>query len=969
MECDMKFRKLWLNINGVDRLVVCDPEKDTLADLLRRLGLTGVRMACGTGVCGACSVILDGKVIHSCTKKVKKIRDYARIITIEGIGTAMNPHPLQRAMIYHGAVQCGICIPGFIISAYALLQENASPTREEVRHWFQIHHNYCRCTGYKQIVDAVMDAAAVMRGDKSVDDITYKPEGHYFGSHLPRPDSLGKVTGLVDYGEDTSLKMPEGTLHMAIVQPRVTYHAEILKIHTEEAEKMPGVVRVITGKDVIGNNLLNVYPYYYRNKILTATRELICTKKIKRYGDVIALVVADTRDHAREAARKVTMEYRQLPEYLGRNDALMPDAEQVHTGYPNDYYDLDVVKGERADEVIDDSYCSVEASMYTQRQPHLNLEGNIILGYFDEDGQLTLQSKSQYLYGNQRSIIKGVGISEDEGIRIVQHGAVGASFGWSCDATDHALVAIACTLTHRPVSLVMSWEEHNHFAGKRQPFMGNFRMSCDKDGILTGLEYDAGENQGAYVEFDGCYNAFVRMGVPYKIPNIAGVVHVFSSNSNTCTAWRGYGAPEAGFFTETLMDMLAHKMNMDPFEFRYKNLIRDNDLDSTGGTYENANQLTKLMDMARPYYYEVKERAEKASTPEFMRAVGVSNGIFFPTIGSRDRAQTTIEIREDNRFYVHNTYHAMGQGANISCLVATLDALKELDIKPEDIQIDIDDTKYCPDSGISAQSRSFVMNTGAIYEAAKLLKDAMRKEDGTYRTYQEMTAEKIPTSYTANFSQPGRQTQKRDTFHGQHEVPPRPVFSVNICEVGVEAATGKTKVLSYHCYADCGKIGSYLGANGQAYGGIAQAIGYALSEDYEDMKKAKNPVSSGLPSIEDVPDDIAVTWQEDLDNPGNPFGSNGLSECFACGQSAAITNGIYNATGVRIYDQPAYPSKVKAGLDAIREGKEPEVPEPYYLGPDDMYDMIDYFDSNPIPENWIQERGKILAEANKETGK
>ena len=155
----MKLRKMTLNINGADRMFICDPEKDTLADVVRRLGLTGTKVGCGAGVCGSCTVLLNGKLTKSCTKKIAKVEEYSELLTIEGIGTPRHLHPLQVAFMHHGAVQCGFCTPGFIVSAYALLQENDDPTREEVRDWFQKSRNLCRCTGYKQIIDAVEDAA------------------------------------------------------------------------------------------------------------------------------------------------------------------------------------------------------------------------------------------------------------------------------------------------------------------------------------------------------------------------------------------------------------------------------------------------------------------------------------------------------------------------------------------------------------------------------------------------------------------------------------------------------------------------------------------------------------------------------------------------------------------------------------------------------------------------------------------
>ncbi len=230
--------------------------------MLRRLGLTGVKVGCGTGVCGACSVILDGKVIRSCTKRMKTVKEYSEVTTIEGIGIPNNPHPLQVAWINCGAVQCGFCVPGFIVSAFQLLKENINPTREEVRDWFQKHRNVCRCTGYKQIVDAVMLAAEVMRGEKTIAEIQYEPdenEKEYYGKPVVRPIALGKACGVVDYGDDIELKMPAETLHVAVVQPRVTIHGTIKSIDYSEAEKMPGVVKVITAKDVQGTNHMDLW--------------------------------------------------------------------------------------------------------------------------------------------------------------------------------------------------------------------------------------------------------------------------------------------------------------------------------------------------------------------------------------------------------------------------------------------------------------------------------------------------------------------------------------------------------------------------------------------------------------------------------------------------------------------------------------------------------------------------------------
>lgn len=936
-----QFKKMWLNINGADRMIVCDPQNDSLSDVLRRIGLSGTKIGCGVGVCGVCSVILNGKVIRSCVKKMKTIDEFSQIITIEGVGSAMHLHPLQKAFMKYGALQCGICTPGFIVSAYQLLTENSDPTREEVREWFFKHKNYCRCTGYKQIVDAVMAAAAVMRGsadEKTLEFHVSENDGRYYNSKMPRPSALGKVTGTLDYGEDVSLKMPDGLLHVAIVQPRITRHANIISIDTSVAEKMPGVVKVITGKDVKGSNMIDQYSSSPRTPIHEPTREIICTKKIKRFGDVIALVVADTRAHAREAAKFVKMEYEQLPEYIGKVDALLPDALSVQDGFPNTYTYATNIKGEDARDIVDNSAYSVEGSFSVQHEPHLSLEGDAIVVYEDEDGMLTIQCKSQSIYGNHALMGKAIGVPEEK-VRILQHGAVGASFGWSVDMTSQALAAIACLATDCPVSLVMSWEEHNHYCGKRTAAVLNGAMSCDKDGKITGLKYEVGANHGSYVEFSDTGN-YLRVGTPYNVPNIRAYFKMFSSNNNHCTAWRGFGMPQTITFGEILMDMLAEKAGIDPFEFRYKNIMRGDDVSVNGSKYANVAQLAKLMDMARPYYDECKEKAQKLTTDKLKRGVGISIATFFPTMGTYDKARASVEIRKDNKFYVHNTYHEMGQGGDICNMIVMLESLKDLHLKPEDIHVDINDSKYCPDSGISAQSRSFVMNTGAINEAAKLLVSAMKKEDGTYRNYEEMVAAGLPTLYEALYTLGDVPTKFYSMDDGQGEMSPTPVWAVNVAQVAVDTETGKTQVLSYHSWSDCGVIGNYLGADGQAYGGIGQNIGYALSEDYDDSKRCGNPISSGLSSILDVPDDMQVTWLEDRPRESTPFGSNGLSECFFAGQNYAVLGGIYDATGVRIYEQPAYPEKVKEGLDKLAHGENVTPPDKYYLGID-FDEMID----------------------------
>ena len=217
--------KKTINLNGVSKMVLAESEASLSEVIREQFGLTGTKVGCGKGQCGACSVITNGKLVKSCMTKIKRVQDGAYVTTIEGFGTPNDLHPLQLAWVVHGGAQCGFCSPGFIVSAKALLAENLNPTRDQVRDWFHKNRNACRCTGYKPLVDAVMDAAKVLRGEMTKTELGFKlPEdGRIWGTNYPRPTAIAKVTGTIDYGADLIAKMPAGTLHLALAQANVSH--------------------------------------------------------------------------------------------------------------------------------------------------------------------------------------------------------------------------------------------------------------------------------------------------------------------------------------------------------------------------------------------------------------------------------------------------------------------------------------------------------------------------------------------------------------------------------------------------------------------------------------------------------------------------------------------------------------------------------------------------------------------------
>lgn len=963
-------RKMWLNINGANRMFICDPEQDKLSDVLRRLGCTSVKVGCGTGVCGSCSVILNGEVIRSCTKKIKNVPEYSQVITVEGIGTPMHPHPIQIAFMNSGSIQCGFCIPGFVVSAYALLQKNNNPTRQEVRDWFTKNRNVCRCTGYKQIVDGVMEAAKVMRGECKLEDICFQnPEdGEFYGKPVVRPTALAKVCGVADYGDDQELKMPPNSWHVVMVQPRVCHHGIIKSIDISEAEEMPGVAKVILAKDILEAGGTNVMPegqFHERSKVTAPARKILCDTKIFRWGDPVALIVADTKEHARAAVPKVKVEVEKLPEYLTYLDAVMPDAIRVHEETPNIFAEQPVLKGvgledaSKVGDIIENSAHWVEGSFHSTREPHLSIEGDTVQAYFDEDGMLTFQCKSQGCYSSLGRIGNSLGVPK-ENMRVIMN-PTGASFGWSTHAGDLCLAGAAAIVMQAPCALSMTYEEHQHFSGKRCPSYSNGRLGCDKDGHITAGEFDIGLDHGAYSwGGDDVMTKAPRFTFfPYYVPHVAGLTRVANTNHTFGTAYRSYGSPQAYTCGEALVDMLAEEAGIDPFEFRWINIARPGQTNINSYPFRQY-PMEEMMKLLKPHYDRAVAEAKAADTPEVRRGVGLAWGGFNVTEGPTDSASAALELLPDGKIAKYDTYQELGQGGDIGSLMLTLEALKPLGVKPEDIRLVQNDTKLCPDSGMSGASRTHFMSGNATIIAANKLMDAMRKPDGSWRTYDEMVAEGLPTKYFGKYSCTAVEGLCRpDPNTGIGDPSPAYTYCLNMAEVEVDTKTGKARCIRFTCVDDVGKIGNIQAVNGQAYGGISHSIGFALSENYHDVKKHTNHAACGVPYCNDIPDEINVIHYERPDEQG-PFGSSGASEAFQASGHVAVLNAINNACGVRIYEMPATPDKIKAGLDAIAAGKPCPKPNKYFLG-SDLYEELEDIKANPVKfggEDFFQPLGE-----------
>ena len=910
-------------INGTPRTVLVG-ENETLASFLReRLLLTGCKIGCGEGHCGACNVIVDGKVARSCIMKLSKIRENAEITTIEGIGTISDMHPLQVAWMAHGCAQCGFCSPGFIMTAKVLLDNNNAPTREEVRDWFQRNRNLCRCTGYKPLVDAVMDAARVYRGEISKEDLVFKPTGDsIIGTKYVRPSAAAKVMGTWDFGADDALKMPEGTLRLALVQAKVS-HALIKGVDTSEAEKMPGVEKIITAKDIVaagGKNRINgLVMLPLNNKCDGWDRPVLCDEKIFQFGDAIAIVAADTEAHARAAADAVKVDIELLPAYMNAMDAIAEDAIEIHPGVPNAYYETNCIKGPDID--FDAAPNVVEIESYCSRQPHLHLEPDCGYAYIDEDGMVTVHSKSIGIHLHMPMISDGIGVPMDK-LRIVQNHA-GGTFGYKFSPTNEAILGAAAKIIGKPVSLVFNQFQNITYTGKRSPGFMNIKLAADEKGKILGLWGNNYIDHGPYSEFGDLLTHRLSqfVGAGYDIPTIRNKSQTVFTNHAWGSAFRAYGSPQSFMGSEIAIDVLAEKMGMDPFDIRELNCYKE----SAGSTIPTGYApdvycLEEMYKMARPLYEAGKKRvAEKnaASDGRYKYGIGVASGVYGCGLDGVDSSQAYAELNPDGTVTMYTCWEDHGQGADMGTLMSAHETLRQAGIRPDQIKLVMNDTKLAPNSGPAGGSRSQVMSGNACRLAAENLLAAMKKEDGTYRTYDEMKAEGIETKVLGNWVCDYCATHPVDQATSQGEPFATYMYTLFLPEVCVDTQTGKVTVEKFTCVADVGTIMNKLLVDGNFYGGLAQGIGLALTEDFEDLSKHTSLKNCGIPYPKDIPDDIELHYLQTY-RPNGPYGAAGCGEAPLDAPHPAILNAIFNATGARITRVPALPEVVLAALAELK---------------------------------------------------
>ncbi len=882
-------KKITFTINGRSQQVVADSDM-VLLDLLREhFHLTGAKQSCDRkGQCGACTVIVNGKAVLSCLTKVAKL-DGADIISVEGLGTPDNPHLIQEAFVLAGAIQCGFCTPGMIMSTKALLDKNPDPTDEEIKH--ALRRNLCRCTGYVKIIDAVRLAGRFLRGEITPEDIRPKPTDAKMGVSHPRPSALAKACGTAQFCAD--INMP-GAAEIAVVRSP-HFHAIIKSIDCTVAEAMPGVIGTVTAKDIKGTNRL---------KYVVDDRPILCEDRVRTLGDAVAIVVAETLEQARAAADTVKVDYEPLPEVRSPEQALVDGAPQIHPDRPNLCFSQPVIKGD-ADAAFASAAAVVENHFVTQINHQAPMEPENSVAFMEgegEDAELVVMGRGINIHLHMAMLQAALGF---ENIRY-EEAFAGGQFGIKLEIFGEGIAAAAALKFKRPVRYLPSQAESMLITSKRHPFDMHIKLGADTDGRITAMDMDITVDNGAYNSIGNVVinRALHMLSSSYYIPNINVASKLVYTNNPWGSAARGAGPPQAHYALECAVDMLAGKLGMDPLAFRKRNALKPGETKATGHVIDEW-AFEGICEAIRPEYERAVAAAASSGNGSVRRGVGLGAaafGIGFPG----DKSISAVQLEPDDTVTVYAAAADPGEG-NDSMLTQL--AAQVLDLPLDRVRADTRRTDRTAAAGPASGSRVTFMIGGATVDALKQLRQAMGEVGA--KTHAAFLAADRPTRYVGHKAVVN--TAPLDPATGQGPSTDSDVHAIQLAEVEVNTGTGEVKVLKMTAALDAGPVINPNNLEGQMEGGMDMGVGYALRERYE-AGKTKDWRTFAFPTIKTAFESTVIT--RETPRKRGTLGATGVGEMAMVSTAPAVINAIHDACGVWIRELPATPEKVRAALEA-----------------------------------------------------
>lgn len=938
---DISERIVWrATVNGRPVELTTTSDRSLLDVLREELGLTGAKRGCDIGTCGSCTVILNGKAEMSCIIPVTRAQGGV-IQTVEGLAQNGELHPLQKAFVDGHGFQCGICTPGFLMSAKALLDRHPDPTDKQIHQ--AIHKNICRCTGYNQLVESIKLAAGQLAADE-LDKSSYRaarvvapvagttvvPDRKLtiIGQSQPRIESRSRVDGSAQYTAD--IRIP-GTLHAVTVRTQRA-SADIVAMSTDRARAVPGVIRILTHADIPGEN---AYGKLIRDQLVFAV------DRARYFGEPVALVIAESVAAAREGAGAVSIDYRERPGVFDPEQAMAPDAPRVHDeGNILSHYHIE--KGD-VDSVWPTCAHVIERRYTTHPQDHAPMEPEAAIAYWDEsDGKLVVISPGQSVFFDRLNICRALGIPKED-VRCIQP-AIGAAYGKREDIYAQIHAALGTLITGRPVRIEYTREETMHATTKRTQQRTTIKGGCDAQGRLIAYQARVIGDSGAYASWSA--NIMRKAGVlvsgPYNIPNVRVDSYAVYTNNPMTGATRGFGAAETAFCSESFIDELAAVAGIDPVEFRRRNALcpgmksaTDSQLPGPLPVKETIEEAVKDSDWDTPL------SPHPVDPNRYRRGRGVATiwyGIGFGS-GITDTPTCIAELHDDGTCTIRIGTVDYGNGSNTTFAML---AAETLGARVEDIRVINADSAETPNCGSTvATKQTYTTGNAVIAACAKLRADAtaiaatllrtdpgaVHAVHGVFFVHEDSGPRLTLADVARRFREFGKPKRREGIFAaGKLTTPLDPetglgkawfpmAYGTQIADITVDTRTGKITVDRIVAAQYVGRALNPRSVRGQIVGGISMGVGYALTEDVklvDGICQNLNFDKYKLMRVNDAPPIKVIAVEQD--ETTGPYGAIGIGEPPTLGPAPAIANAVFNAIGVRIRDLPITPEKIKAAL-------------------------------------------------------